>query len=68
MLDFAMENAKNGWTLKKQEGKVELWYNNKNKIWGVYLHERPDQWIMQAIVKTHQDADKLFVDVIDMVK
>ena len=68
MLDLAAGKAKDEWTLKKQEGKVELWYNNKNKIWGVYLHEQPGQWIMQAIVKTSQDAYKLFADVIDMVK
>jgi hypothetical protein len=68
MLDLAAGKAKDEWTLKKQEGKVELWYNNKNKIWGVYLHEQPEQWIMQAIVKTPQDAYKLFADIIDMVK
>ena len=42
MLDLAAGKAKHEWTLKKREGKVELWYNNKNKIWGVYLHEQPE--------------------------
>jgi hypothetical protein len=68
MLNFAIENAKYKWTLKKRNGKVELWYNNKNKIYGVYLHEQPQQWIMQAIVKTEHEADKIFLKVIDMVK
>jgi hypothetical protein len=68
MLNFAIENAKHKWTLKKRNGKVELWYNNKNRIYGVYLHEQSQQWVMQAIVKTEQEADKFFVKVIDMVK
>ena len=68
MLNFAIDTRKNKWTLKKRNGKVELWYNNRNKIYGIYLHEQPQQWIMQAIVKTEQEADKFFLKVIEMVK
>jgi hypothetical protein len=68
MLNFAIDDSKNKWTLKKSNGKVELWYDNINKVYGVYLHEQPQQWIMQAIVKTEQEADRFFIKVIDMVK
>jgi hypothetical protein len=67
ILDYVIGDIKNGWTFEKRNGQVELWYNDKNKIFGIYLHEQPQQWIMQAVVKTKKDADKFFVKVTDMV-
>ncbi|MGP8080436.1 MAG: hypothetical protein ACLPVI_08010 [Dehalococcoidales bacterium] len=66
-MDFTIGKIKNGWTLEKRNGQVELWFNHKNKTYGIYLHDKPEQWTMQAIVKSKTDADKFFVMINDMV-